>query len=343
MEELIMEVTHNIENINLTAPEVAFLWSTYIMDTKFKCICEFTLKSVEDLDIRSVFETALNIENQHINDIKKILSSIHHPIPHGFTKEDVNENAKKLFSDIFMLEFLKLYSAIGISNYGISLTMMARKDVRDFFTQALYSAVELHNEIAEVQIKKGIYVRPPYIPIPEKVEFASKQSFLGSFIGENRPLTCISIAYIFNAANVNAIGEAYFLGFSQAVSDPKIKKFMSKCRDTIKDHIKTINSILEEEGLFTPKPLTHEVSSSQSNPFSDKYSLFCSLTTLTDILKCYSQEYTSALRKDVFAKLTALSAEIIMLQKDGMDIMIDKGWFEEPPKNVNRKDLVLNH
>lgn len=343
MEEFIMEVTHNIQNINLTASEVAFLWSTYIMDTKFKCMCGFTLKNMEDQDIRSIFELALNIENQHIKDIKETFDSIHHPIPYGFTEKDVNENAKKLFSDNYMLEFLGLYSAIGISNYGNSLPMIARKDVRDFLKQALYSAVELLDKITEVQIKKGIYIRPPYVPISEKVEFASKQSFLGSLIGDSRPLTCKSIAFIFNASKVNAIAEALFLGFSQAVNDERIRNFMSKCRNTITDHLESINSILEEEDLFAYKSLNHEVSSSQTNPFSDRFSLFCSLTTLSDILNCYSQEYISALRKDIFAKLTALSTEIVKLQKDGMDIMIDNGWFEEPPKNVDRKDLVLNH
>jgi hypothetical protein len=46
------------------------------------------------------------------------------------------------------------------------------------------------------------------------------------------------------------------------------------------------------------------------------------------------------MRKDVFMILSQLSSEVILLIKDATDLMIERAWFEEMPRNIDREDIT---
>lgn len=46
------------------------------------------------------------------------------------------------------------------------------------------------------------------------------------------------------------------------------------------------------------------------------------------------------LRHDLFPSYIRALADIANYAEDGLNIMIEKGWFEEPPMVVDRKDLI---
>ncbi|MDQ0256436.1 spore coat protein CotF [Evansella vedderi] len=55
----------------------------------------------------------------------------------GFTEDDVNTSASRLYSDAFYLYYLKNMSKVGLSVYGVALTTSAHAEVREFLSQAL--------------------------------------------------------------------------------------------------------------------------------------------------------------------------------------------------------------
>lgn len=57
-------------NPGLTSAEIANLWSQYMNDSLAACMIRYFLEKVEDKDIRSVLEFALELSNTQIEKIK---------------------------------------------------------------------------------------------------------------------------------------------------------------------------------------------------------------------------------------------------------------------------------
>jgi hypothetical protein len=165
-------------------------------DSMAICVIKHVLDKVEDTEIRAVFELALNLSQSHVEKIKQIFIDEGFPIPHGFTDEDVNLKAPRLFSDSFWLMYINKMSIHGLTGYAVALTTAIRADIRDFYTQVNDSTMELYNKSLNVKLSKGLYVRPPYISTPEKIDFVKKQSFLTGWFGERRPINAVEISHI---------------------------------------------------------------------------------------------------------------------------------------------------
>ncbi|UJL47163.1 DUF3231 family protein [Virgibacillus sp. NKC19-16] len=66
-------------------------------------IISYALSQVEDEDIRSVLEFALNLSHQHVQFIQNLLTNEQIAVRNGFTAQDVNLNAPRLFTDDLIL------------------------------------------------------------------------------------------------------------------------------------------------------------------------------------------------------------------------------------------------
>src|SRR3954451_8041981 len=91
----------------LTAPEMGKLWATYVGNSMSHCIIKYFLKHVDDEDIRLLLENGLNLSEDFMQRIEEFLLKENHPVPIGFTKDDVNLGAPRLFQDEFYVHYLK--------------------------------------------------------------------------------------------------------------------------------------------------------------------------------------------------------------------------------------------
>lgn len=86
-----------------------------------------------DTQTKPLIKKALDVSLEHIEKITEIYKKDQHPIPDGFTLErDLNIRAKPLFGETFYLHYLKQMTRVGISSYGLSLSLAAREDIRSF-------------------------------------------------------------------------------------------------------------------------------------------------------------------------------------------------------------------
>ena len=92
-----IETNANYSNIKLTSAEMGKLWVTYIGNTMAKCVLRYYLQHVEDQDIKKVLENALTLSESLVKNTKDIFSGEDFPLPIGFTEEDVNLEAPRLF------------------------------------------------------------------------------------------------------------------------------------------------------------------------------------------------------------------------------------------------------
>ncbi|MGG3883011.1 DUF3231 family protein [Brevibacillus panacihumi] len=155
-------------NSKMSSAEQGKLWATYVGNTMSICVLNYMLKHVEDQEIKTILENALHLSEQFAQSIHKIFVQEKFPIPVGFTNEDVDLTAPRLFEDEFYLHYLKYVAKAGISLYGIAVPLVTRSDIRQFFTNSMDQTVNLINQVTTVLLKKGYLTKPPYIPIQKR-------------------------------------------------------------------------------------------------------------------------------------------------------------------------------
>jgi hypothetical protein len=335
-----MEIVHDYKSIPLTSAEIGYLWLTYLLNSKSKNILMYAVETADDPNIKEIMQNALEFSGKNLKEVKAIFETVNHPLPYGFSEFDVKLKSGKLYSDKLMLQTLKLFISVGISQYGYAIAMVARSDVKNFFNESMQDSLKLLNKIDNTALSKGIFVRPPNIPIPKKIEIAEDKSIMGRFIGHRRPMTALEVASVFNASLSNYIVKANILGLAQTMKDDRIRDFYDKVTMVLKEHTEDLNIKLHNENLSTPVSFYSEILNSTEAPFSDRLSFYFAYSMLGDLLGSYAASTLNVMRKDLTFELTRLNAEVFMLAKDATNIMIDKGWYEEMPKNVDREDII---
>ncbi|RWR11113.1 DUF3231 family protein [Siminovitchia fortis] len=327
-------------NEKLTSAEIGKLWATYTGNTLFTCVLSYYLKHVEDKDIKRVVENALKLSRKIVEDIKAIFIKENFPIPIGFSKEDVNLGAPRLFSDEFYLHYLKYTGKAGMSIYTIAIPLVIRKDIRDFFIFTLNSAVKLLTDVNDLLKEKGFLTKPPFIPVPPKADFVKKQSYLNGFFGNVRSLHALEITHLYDDIENDVTSKALLIGFSQVSKNEDVRKFLLRGKEMIKKHIEACSQHLHNENLPSPPLLDDLVSTSTFSPFSDKLMLWHKIDMFSMKIRSYANGASLNGRRDIGAMYAMFLKDVGLYVEDGANIMIDHGWMEQPPKAVDRKDLA---
>ncbi|RTE10914.1 DUF3231 family protein [Paenibacillus whitsoniae] len=327
----------------LTSAEQGKLWATYTGNTMCICVLSYMLNHVEDLEIRKVLEDGLSLSKQFVQSIKEIFVHEDYPIPKGFSEEDVNVNAPRLFQDEFYLHYLKYVGKAGASLYAIGVPLVTRSDVRTFFTQCLDSTTKFLNEVNITLIKKGFMSKPTFIPYPKNVEFIKKQSYLNGFFGDIRPLQALEITHLFDNIENNATSKAVLIGFSQVAQTKEARDYFQRGKEIANKHYEIFSKMLQKENLSSPPIFDPLVTTSTIAPFSDKLMMFHKLDMFAMRIRAYGNALSMCARHDVAEKLGRLTLEVGNFVEDGANIMIEHGWLEQPPQAADRDALVYNN
>ncbi|MDQ1912810.1 DUF3231 family protein [Paenibacillus sp. GD4] len=327
-------------NIRLTSSEIAQLWSGYMGDSMSRCVLSYFMKLVEDEEIRQAVQYALHLSEQHLQTITTIFENERFPIPHGFTDKDVNVGARRLFSDTFMLVYLRNVAKQGLSLYGMALAVSARTDVRAYFSECLASVTELYNKAAGILLSKGLYIRSPYLPTPESAEYVQKESFLNGFFGDKRPLNALEISHFYSDIQTNALGKALITGFAQTAQSAEVKHYFLRGKDLAQKQLEVFSSYLKDDDLPAPMTWDSDVLDSTEPPFSEKLMLFHITGLNAAGVLNYGTAISVAMRRDVVAAYTRLMTEILTYAEDGAKLLIDNGWMEKTPGTVDRDALA---
>jgi hypothetical protein len=232
-----------------------------------------------------------------------------YPIPDGFSlKTDVNKEAPRLYTDDFYLFYIQNVGKIGLEFYTQSLSNCGRLDVCEYFTECLNESARLLNKATEVMLKKGTFIRAPYIPTAKKVEYIRKQSYLEGWFGHRRPLNAIEISNIYFNMIQNQLGRTFLMGLSQVA-----------------------NSASAWDTLPTGSTIS---------PFSDKLIMFHTTTLSAAGIAHYGRSFGMSPRHDLGAIYVRLTAEVSQFAEDGANIMIEYGWLEQPPQAIDRDQIA---
>jgi hypothetical protein len=144
---------------------------------------------------------------------------------------------------------------------------------------------------------------------------------------------------IFFNVERNYFGLLLLTGFIQVVKDKNIKKYLLEGKDLALKQIRFLNSTLMKEDLPEVAMVNTEVSTTTTSPFSER--LILNLVTILNstALTYLGHSLSVTSRVDLSTEYAKLIYEVMQYGKDGMDLLFEKEWFEEPPHAPNRKKL----
>jgi hypothetical protein len=318
-------------NVRITSSELANLWASWMESSIKERIISYFLRTVEDKDVKQILEYTLGIAKKHLNIISQIYSRENHPTPIGFTDEDVDLKAPRLFSDSAILFFIEELTRSRLEGYSTAIYMCTRTDIRKYFTECVADPAEIYNRVVSAMLSKGLYIRPPYIPVPENIDFAKKQSYLSGFLGKQRPLNSIEISHLFSELQRNLQRNAMCIGFSQVARSEQVQRYMEKGKEIASIHVKTFSSLLMNNNLPVSMTWDSGVTESKISPFSDKL-MMQQIRSSNVVLSASYGRALSVVRHDLMVVFLQLQAEILKFLEDGLKIIIENGWFEKPPQ-----------
>ncbi|WP_042147772.1 DUF3231 family protein [Paucisalibacillus sp. EB02] len=330
------------KNSNLTPPEMGKLWATYVGNTMGRCTLSYYLKNVEDEDIKNILEQSLSLCEEIIHDIKQIFIQDNFPIPIGFTDDDVNLEAPRLFQDEFYLHYLQYLGKAGMSIYSVAIPLVTRKDIRNFFMKTLNQTSKMISDVNDVLISKGKLMNTPQMPIPKEVDFVHNQNYLNNFFGKGRPLHGLEVAHLNGCISNDVTSKALILGFIQGVKHEKVKKYLERGININQKHIEFLSKKLNISNVPSPTLLDHLVTTSNTPPFSDKLMVYHKIDMFSMKVREYANGASLNGRKDVGLLFAKCQMEVSLFAEDGINILIDHGWMEEIPLVIDRVNLSLN-
>ncbi|MDQ0886921.1 hypothetical protein QFZ81_002009 [Paenibacillus sp. V4I9] len=323
----------------LTSAEIGKLWATYLGNSMSKCILSYYLQHVEDEDIKTLLENALKLSVEFMKTTEDIFKKENFPIPKGFSDEDVNLGAPRLFEDEYYVHYLKYAAKAGMSIYNVAVPLVHRKDVKEFFIYCMDSTMALIEQINDILMNKGLIIKPPIIPVPDKVEFVH-QDFLNGFFGHVRPLHALEIAHLYDNIENNVTSKALIMAFSQVVKSEKIRKLFIVGKEMTHKHIEQYMEKLHNENLPSPSFLDHLVTTSTFSPFSDKLMLFHKIDMFSMKIRAFGNSAAVNGRHDMGVLYAKSLLKISSFVEDAAKILIENGWMEQPPYAVNRDKIA---
>ncbi|KQL55226.1 hypothetical protein AN964_18060 [Heyndrickxia shackletonii] len=328
-----------MSNSQLSAAEMGKLWASYMGNSMGKCVLSYYLKHVDDQDIKAILEFALNLSTTFAQRIEDIFNQAEFPVPIGYTEDDVNLEAPRLFHDQFYLHYLDYLGKAGMSIYSIAIPLVTRKDIRDFFIDCLRETVILMSGVNELLKAKGVIMNPPPIPTPKKVEYIQKQSFLNGYFGDLRALHGLEIAHLYGNLNNDVTSKALIIGFAQGAQLEKVRKYLERGKKLNQKHIEIMTKKLTDNNLPAPSLLDHLVTTSTITPFSDKLKVAHKIDMFAMKIREYANGASLNGRRDLGVMYAKCQMDVSLYVEDGANIMIEHEWFERPPESVNRNHL----
>jgi hypothetical protein len=326
-----IQVKHNTR---LTSAEFGTLWSTYMSESMLICVLKYFVAKTQDTEIRPLLEYSLTCSEGRIQKITDFYKKHGHPIPIGFTDEDVDRNAPALYSDIYFLNYIHSMSRLAMGTYSMYISSTVNSDVLEIYKETLKEIQHLYDNTLHLLLSKGLFFRSAHIPTPERVEFIDKQNYLVGWLGERRPLHAMEIMQLYYNIQRNGIGKTLLLGFGQVAESQQIRDFMTRGATMATKNIRNMGKLLAQENVNVSPTWDSEALNSKVAPFSDKLMMFHVAQLTTVSMALYGSALGTITRRDLGALFMRIMKDSILYAEDGTNIMISNGWLEKPPHSI---------
>src|SRR5437763_17167760 len=101
----------------------------------------------------------------------------------------------------------------SLSAYPVALTVSTCVEMRKFYEDKIHDSIKFYNQTIDVLLEKGLYQRPPYLPIPVGIDFIKTENFFDGFFSDRRTLKGHEISNVFFNLKKSIITKAIITGF----------------------------------------------------------------------------------------------------------------------------------
>lgn len=327
--------------VQLTSAEISALWATYINDSIVVCIMTHFIDTYSDPEILPILEETIQFAKKHMNEVEQLFLKEKIAVPEAFKVEKhVVPKAPKLFSDMFYMQYVLHMCRFGTASHATGITMSAREDVREMFKEFVDDAFQLYNDVVDSMQEKGIFVRMPFMTYPTEIDFIEKEKFLTGWFGRRRSLLGIEVSHLVINAFQNELGRATCVGFSQVAQDQEIRDYFLRGKHLCKHILNSIHDVLIESEVPDAMSWDPGVTNSTVAPFSDQLMLTI-IGVLSNLgILTYGAGLSVTMRRDISAMYANFIVKAGAFGEDGLNLMIDRRWMEQPPQFEDRDRLA---
>jgi hypothetical protein len=326
----------------ISSSEVGTLWLTYQEKTMILRILEYFIEKSDDQQAKNIMGGLWQELSYYVTKIKKIFQEQGIAIPVGFSQEDVNLEAPKLYDNGFDIMFVRILKEISMGMYTLNMNMAYQDNVMEIYEGLTSTTQKIYKSSTLYLLERGILTLPPKVTMPKSSEFIESKSYLNGFnpFNDKRALNDIELGYLHHGIETNNIGMQLITGFAQCAEDKEVKQYFVKGKELAKKQIKVFGDILLESDVQFSATSGSTVTTSKVAPFSQKLMMFCIYLLNGFGIVGSSFGTIFSLRKDVSMKTALIAKDIYFYADEGVKIMIKNGWLEEPPQMEDRPNLI---
>lgn len=328
----------------ISASEVGTLWQTYLEKTLIMRILEYFIEKADDNEARNILGGLWQELNYFVKQMELIFEEQGMVKPVGFTSQDVNLEAPKLFDNGFDIMFIRILKEISMGLYTLNMNMSYNNRVMQVYEGLTTVTQKIYKLSTFYLLNKGILSLPPKVTMPKKTEFIESKKYMKGIklFGEKRALNDLEIGMLHQNLEANNIGMQLITGFAQVAQNKEVKQFFVKGMDLAKKQIKIMEDTLRESNVQLSATSGGTVTTSTVPPFSDKLMMHCIY-----ILNGFSLVGTGlgayfSMRHDLSMKAIMAAKDVYTFAQEGIEIKIKNGWFEEPPQMEDRPQIIKN-
>ncbi|MBC8059741.1 MAG: DUF3231 family protein [Clostridiaceae bacterium] len=332
----------DITKMPLVSSEITGLWNSYMGDSISICVLKYFANRVQDTETHAILQYTLDLCKKHINEITNLFYQLHLPIPAGFSDGDVDMNAPRLFTDEFYLLYLSNMARTEMLSYNQILSNCVQSDIRNYFAKLIIESSNLYNAVVDIRSSKGIFTMFPQVEVIRNIDYIKEyikgKDFLVDWFGEKRSLLACEITHISLVILANIVGMTLTTGFGRVSTTKEIGEYMVKGRELALKKIDIFTTILISENIPIPSTSYSYVSDSITAPFSEKLMMFHIASLGTSFISNDGMALAESLRSDLHTTYIQIATEAMIYSKAGADILIDNGWFEQPPEGIKHEN-----
>jgi hypothetical protein len=321
---------------------VGTLWLTYNEKTLIMRMLEYFIEKSDDQQAKNILGGLWQELNFYVLQMEEIFKNQGMAKPAGYTNEDVNLEAPKLYDNGFDIMFVRILKEVSMGMYTINMNMSYNDKIMQIYegltvvTQKIYKLSTLY------LLERGILTLPPKVTMPKTTEFIKSKSYMNGFnlFGDKRALNDLELGILHHGIETNNIGLQLITGFAQCAQNKEVKQYFVKGKELAKKQIKVMEEILLDSDVQFAATSGSTVTTSTVAPFSDKLMMHCVYLLNGFGLVGSSFGTFFSLRNDIAMKSTLLAKDVYFYGQEGIKIKIKNGWFEEPPQMEDRSQII---
>jgi hypothetical protein len=326
----------------INVSEIGSLWQTYQEKTLIMRFLEYFIEKADDTQARNILGGLWQELDFYVKEMENLFSEQGMAIPKGFTSEDVNLEAPKLFDNGFDIMFLRVLKEVSMGLYTLSMNMTYNKKVMAIYEGLTTVTQKIYKLATMYLLENGILSLPPKVTMPKQTEFIKSKKYKEGFklFGDKRPLNDLEVGMIHHNLESNNIGMQLITGFAQCAQNNEVRDYFIKGKELAKKQVKVMEDLLLESDVQLSAISGATVTTSTVPPFSDKLMMHCVyILNGFGIIGSGTGAFFS-LRNDLAMKTLMLAKDVYFFSQEGVAIKIKHGWFEEPPQMEDRTNII---